>query len=326
MLVSVIIPVYNVRAFVWRCAESLMQQTMRDGVEFVFVDDASTDGSADVLQTVLDRFPERSSQVRIIRHESNRGLPSARNTGLDAAAGKYILHFDGDDFAEPDMLEKMTAVAEADGADIVWSDWYLAFGRNERYMRQPSYATPREALSGILCGAMKYNVWNKLVRRSLYADNDIRFPDGYGMGEDMTMIRIFACAGKVAYIPEAFCHYVKQNADAFSNTYSERHLEELRHNADATIMYLQQKSGAVTGLELDFFKLNVKFPFLISGDKSRYRLWTEWYPEADARIMENRALSLRSRLLQWLASKGCFSAVKVYYLLVHRFVYGVIFR
>ena len=77
---------------------------------------------------------------------------------------------------------------------------------------------------------MKYNVWNKLVRRDLYIDNHIIFPSGYGMGEDMTMMLLFAFARKVAYLPKAFYHYVKLNTVSFSHTYSDRHLKELRYN------------------------------------------------------------------------------------------------
>lgn len=71
-------------------------------------------------------------------------------------------------------------------------------------MKQPSFDTALEALKTMLSGGMKYNVWNKLVRRSLYADYQVSFPAGYGMGEDMTMLLLFAHAGRVAYVPKAF--------------------------------------------------------------------------------------------------------------------------
>ena len=185
--VSVIVPVFNVEKFIGRCVRSLMMQTLSD-VEFIFVNDATPDTSMAVLESILAEYPDRASQVKILAHEQNLGLPAARNTGLDAAHGEYIFHCDSDDFVESDMLESMYSSAKDNDADIVWCDWYLSFGQNERYMKQPSYDTASDALKGMLGGAMKYNVWNKLIRRRLYVDNGIVFPSGYGMGEDMTMM------------------------------------------------------------------------------------------------------------------------------------------
>ena len=85
MDVSVIIPVYGVAGFVERCTESLMRQSMREGVEFIFVDDATPDDSIALVRKVVERHPERAAQVRILTHEANQGLPAARNTGLKAA-------------------------------------------------------------------------------------------------------------------------------------------------------------------------------------------------------------------------------------------------
>ena len=229
--ISVIIPIYKVEKFIERCVRSLMEQTLRE-VEYFFVDDASPDRSIEILHRSLADYPERKDQVRILTHEKNKGLPAARNTGLAVATGEYIFHCDSDDYVEREMLEEMYAKAKETGADFVWSDWILSFGQNERYMPTREYATPQGALKGMLGGGMKFNVWNKLVKRSVYADNEIRFPDGYGMGEDMTMMLLCACASRVAYIPKAYYHYVKLNMGAFSQTFSEQHMIALKHNVE----------------------------------------------------------------------------------------------
>ena len=193
-------------------------------------------------------------------------------------------------------------------------------------MKQPFYGTPMEALKGMLNGVMKYNVWNKLVRRQLYVDNRILFPAGYGMGEDMTIIRLFACAQKVVYVPKAFYHYVKLNTSAFSNTYSDRHLKELRHNTDETLTFLKNKCGNILRQDLELFKLDVKYPFLITDDKRKYKLWETWYPEANRYIKLNKKVSFRRHLLQFLASKKQFWLISLYYKLIHRFIYGIVYK
>ena len=324
--ISVITPIYGVEKFIGRCVESLMQQTI-DGVEYIFVNDATPDKSMDVLRSVVERYPAKASQVKIVEHEHNKGLPAARNSGMAVATGEYLFHCDSDDYVEPDMLETLYSKALEAGADIVWSDWYLTFEKNERYMVQPSYDTPMEALKAMLGGAMKYNVWNKLVKRSLYVDNGIEFPAGYGMGEDMTMMFLFAHARKVAYVPKAFYHYVKLNTGAFSQTYSDRHLEELKHNVQRTAEYLHSVVDGDIEKDMAFFKLEAKFPFLITdGSNGRYRLWQEWFPEANKYILSNKNISARSRMVQWLAWKRQWWLVRAYNFLLTKLVYGIIYK
>lgn len=325
MKVSVITPIYKVEAFIKRCATSLMEQTLLE-VEYIFVNDVTPDNSIKILEDVVARYPERKEQVRIVHHGANKGLPAARNTGLELATGEYIFHCDSDDYVEPTMLEELYRAAKTQDADIVWCDWYLTFAKNERYMKQPSFSTPMEALKAMLSGVMKYNVWNKLVRRSLYTDNEISFPGGYGMGEDMTMMMLFAKAKRVTYIPKAFYHYVKLNTNAFSQTYSEKHLMELKHNVERIADYLSKLLGDSVKEELAYFKLESKFPFLISNDFRKYKLWGEWYAEANEYILKNHNISLRSRWLQWCAWKGQWWVVRLHYLLVIKIVYGLIFK
>lgn len=323
--VSVIIPVYNVGKFIERCVRSLMEQTI-DNVEYIFVDDASPDNSIQILQKVLADYPNRRDNVRILTHAENKGLPAARNTGLAVAQGKYIFHCDSDDFVEPDMLEQLYGKAIECDADIVWCDWYLTFENSERYMTQPAYDTPLEALKAMLSGVMKYNVWNKLVRRSIYVENKIEFPAGYGMGEDMTIMLLFAYAERISYLSHAFYHYVKLNTNAFSQTYSKRHLQELQHNVATITDKLETLFGNTLEQEISFLKLEAKFPFLFSNDSKKRKLWQEWYPEANRFILQNHNISMRSRLIQWCAWKNLNFIVSIYRWLLNRIVYGIIYK
>ena len=257
--VSVIIPVYKVEKFVERCVRSLMEQTM-DGIEYIFVDDASPDDSILILHKVLVDYPERSERVKILVHSENKGLPAARNTGLAVAKGEYVFHCDSDDFVEKDLLSTLYEVACCEKADIVWSDYYVSYPNNERYMRQPSYDTPEAALKGMLHGRMRYNVWNKLVKRSLYIEHDITFPAGYAMGEDMTMMFLFSYAHKVAYVGKALYHYVSNNA-SMTNVPKPKHLIELKYNSDRVLSFLEKRYHGAWREEGYSFMLLMKWPF-----------------------------------------------------------------
>ncbi|MGN0202861.1 MAG: glycosyltransferase family 2 protein [Candidatus Cryptobacteroides sp.] len=322
--VSVIVPVYGVEKFVEHCAVSLMEQTL-DGVECIFVDDCTPDRSVDILRDVISRYPDRNA--RIISHSENRGLPSARNTGLALASGEYVFHCDGDDWVEPDMLEKMYFLAEKEGADILYCDFYLSYEKNERYMSNLAFESAESLLrQGFLSGAVKYNVWNKLVKRNLYTDNGIGFPDGHSMGEDMTMIRLTACADCVRYLPEALYHYVQTNTSAFSKTQSPKQLYDVQHNVEETVSFLRVKYGDRLEDDIRNFKLSIKFPFLISEKAGQYRLWKEWYPEANVNVLANRMLPLRSRLLQWMAARNLWLGVRIYYFVVYKVLYRLIYK
>lgn len=323
--VSVIIPVYKVEKFIGRCVKSLMEQTLRN-VEYIFVDDASPDGSIAVLHNVLADYQERSKHISILTHAENKGLPAARNTGLSVARGEYIFHCDSDDFVDMNMLELLYHKAAETDADIVWCDWLLTFENSERYMKQPAYDTPLEALKAMLGGAMKYNVWNKLIRKSLYVENKIEFPAGYGMGEDMTIMLLFAHAKKIIYFPRAFYHYVKLNTNAFSQTYSERHLQELQHNVTTITNKLETLFGNTLEQEIAFLKLEAKFPFLLSDDRKKQKLWNEWYPEANSYILKNHNISVRNRFLQWCAWKHLGVIVSMYRWFLNKIVYGIIYK
>jgi len=173
---------------------------------------------------------------------------------------------------------------------------------------------------------MKYNVWNKLVRRNLYVHNRLTFPAGFGMGEDMTMIQAFAFADKVCYLPVALYHYVQLNTAAFTKTASDVHLSQVIHNANRTIEFIQNRYGTALEEELQFFKLNIKLPFLITSDKNSYLRWLEWYPEANSYIHRNTMFSRRIRLVQEAAVKRRFWFIRLYYYLVVRVMYGIIYK
>jgi glycosyltransferase involved in cell wall biosynthesis len=325
-LVSIIIPVYNVEHFVERCVRSLLEQTYQN-IEFIIVDDASPDSSLIKIKKVVSLFPDRKENVRYILHEKNQGLPTARNSGLSIAKGEYVFHCDGDDWVDHDMIDQMVRDSILHDSDIVYSDWYLTFEKRERYMIQTECETPKECIKAMLEGRMRFNVWNKLVRRALYENNNIRFPDGKAMGEDMTMIKLFCHAQSISYIPKAFYHYLQLNPNAYTKQSSEKKLIEIRENVASVMTYVTNMFGKhYFEREFFYFKLNIKLPFLISLDNKMYDLWRSWYPEANKYIGENPAFSGRTKIIQYAALRKQDWFLKLYNIFIIQFVYGIIYR
>lgn len=320
--ISVIIPVYNVSEFIYKCAESLLSQSF-DDVEFIFVDDASSDGSVEILESVIDKFPKRD--VKIIHHPENRGLPSSRKTGYEASVGKYIFNCDGDDWVEDTMLEKMYSAVK-NNIDYAYCDFYLSYRTSERYMKCPAFSSPDEALrKGYLSGTAKYNVWNKLIKRELY--DGVVFPvDHKKGGEDMIMLGILAKAKSIAYVPAALYHYVKINTSAISEAFSQQRLIDIKYNADTAIKVLRDTYPTDLEKEIAFFKLNVKLPFIISDDPARFAVWKEWYPEANRYANKNKLQPFRNRVLQIIASHELWWLIEIYYKVFYKIIYNLLYR
>lgn len=323
MKVSVIIPFFKVAPFVERCTRSLLEQTLAE-MEFIFVDDASPDESRAIIERVAAEYDRN---VRILTHAQNQGLPAARNTGLAEARGEFIYHCDSDDYLEPTMLEDMYTAATLQQADFVYCDFYLDFGTSRRVMTNPNYTDPEQMIKeGFLAGLMKYNVWNKLVKRSLYTESGLQFPAGHGMGEDMTMILLATYATRAAHTAKPLYHYVKLNANAFSNTFSQKHLDDIRFNADRTLNGLADWDVKDKARYLNFFKLNLKLPFLFSEKSDQLRLWKEWYPEANCYIKQNTYQPRRTRMVQQWAAAGLFPLVRLYCFMINHLYYGIRYR
>lgn len=327
--VSVIIPIYKVEKFIKRCAIALFEQSLTD-VEFIFIDDCTPDSSIKILEQVIQSYPQRLNSIKIVRHDVNKGLPSARNSGLKLASGEFIFHCDSDDWLESNAMELLYDKAKVDQADIVWCDWYLSFNKNERYMHQgidkSGIITGKEAIELILGGQIKYNVWNKLVKRRLYSENQIKFPDGFGMGEDMTMLKVFAFSQRVSYLNKALYHYAQTNSEAFTASRNPAHLEQIKHNVDHIVCFLNEQYGDTLNDYIHFFKLNIKLPFLITFDKKSYDRWNSWYTESNAYISKNPNFNFRIRFIQHMAIKKQYWVLQLYYIFIIKFVYGIIYR
>lgn len=326
MTLSIIMPVYNAAGTLAESLDSIRRQSFRD-FELVFVEDGSTDGCVDLIETFAASadFP-----CHIVSQPQNLGVAAARNRGLAAACGDYIAFVDADDRIESQALEvAVQAIETADGpVDIVGWDWTLGFEKNGRTMRQADYDTPLQALKNLTGGTMRWNLWLFLVRREMLADNDIHFIDGANMGEDMMlMLKAFTCAKRVIQLHESLYRYNAASPTSLSRQFSPERRAEISANlAEAERFLLTGPYAGEMEEYINHLKLFLKLPLLISNDKENYETWYAWFPEANAFAMKNKALPFRTRLLQGLAARRCWTGVKLYYLLIYKFVYGIIYR
>lgn len=320
--VSVIMPMYNVSKVIKRAIESLYAQTL-SGIELIFVDDCSKDDTLDTLKALLPQ--KEGVQVKIVRHTENKGVAVARNTGLDHAIGEYIYYVDADDYIEPCTLEKLYNKTQESDADIVGCEWFLTFEKNERHMKQADVTTGTELFVKMAHGVMRWNLWLFLVKRSLYEANGFRFMEGMNMGEDMmVMMKLALHAHKVEMIHEPLYHYIQTNSSSLTKNFN-AYRYQVTANVNAVEEYLKIQGRNDLNDALMQLKLTLKLPSLISDKVEDYETWLNWFPEANNAVSGNKDLPWRTRFIQQAASKKHFWILKLYYWLIIKLVYGIIY-
>lgn len=326
MKISLIIPVYNAEKTLPTTLESIRAQRFRD-FEVIFAEDAGTDGSAALLEAFC---AESEIPCKLLRASENGGAAAARNRALEAAEGEYLAFADADDLMDPGMLELAAAAVDASDqpVDIVGWDWTLGLNQDGRYMRQADYATPTEALRNLTGGTMRWNLWTFLVRREIIEQNGIRFIPGADIGEDMQfMLRAFLHAGNVVQLHESLYRYNAVNSASISKRFS----PEKRAQVEANFREVERSfAGSDFCREypeaLSDLKLYLKRPLLISADRKDYETWHAWFPEVNERARQKGSLPMHTFILQRMASCRCWLGVKLYYLLIHKVVYGILYR
>lgn len=321
MKVSIIIPVFNASKHIERCLESLKKQTYRD-LEVLFVNDSSTDDSIEKIKAFAEEHETKDLEIKVLQHVKNRGVAAARNTALDAATGDYIYSLDADDYMDADAIEQMVNEAEQIDADVVGIEWMLTFEKNGRHMSQPDVKAGEEMFKKMCRGVMRWNLWLFMIRRSVIEEHHLRFADGMNMGEDMMlMLKLSQHIKKVSIIHKPLYHYVSIDTSV-SKVWSESLVTQITQNVQEVDEYVSPQYKK----EIAFLKLNQKLPLLISSKQNDYDTWLSWFPEANAYILENHELPLRTKMIQYAAGKKQFWFVRFYYYLVIKFVYGIIFR
>ena len=193
--VSVIVPVYNVEAYLEKCLNSIIEQSLQN-IEIIAVNDGSTDGSDEIL----NRLSAKTEKLKVINQE-NQGLSAARNAGINAANGQFVAFVDGDDFISSTMLEKMYGKAVRKNLDIVWCR-YQQIDQDGSVVyvsgRVPDQSK-KEIFKQILAAKLSTMACNKLFRKELFTQNDVEFPKGRYHEDVGTIYKLFyyadTCAG-----------------------------------------------------------------------------------------------------------------------------------
>ena len=228
ILISVIIPAYNVEDYIHVCLNSVLSQTYHD-FEIICINDGSTDSTAEILEY----FAHKDSRIKILENDSNMGPGYSRNRGLDEAKGKYISFLDGDDWLSPKSFELLIEKAEKDNLDVlmfknvVYYEEPREFGREEYYDMKFMNKFENKVfnhwdLDKTKLFVMSNAPWNKFYLRSFLDENKIRFPNENLIHEDNPFFyKVITSAERVSII-DKYLHNRRRRPDSIMTLNNER--------------------------------------------------------------------------------------------------------
>ena len=242
-MISVIVPVYNVEAYLRKCLDSIVNQTYKD-LEILVIDDGSTDGS----KAICDEYARVDQRVKVFYAE-NCGLSSARNIGLDNARGEYIGFVDSDDWIERDMYEVLLKKAEKIGADVVECGVYIDYSKKTiTSMKQEMITHGKDSLIALLRQDFSDGVWNKIWRKSCF--EKIRFPIGRLFEDIAVTYRIIDTTKCVCSVPEIKYHYV-QRKTSISYSFNTNNLMDYWYSCLERYEFLHERQDK----DIDYYSL-----------------------------------------------------------------------
>ena len=284
VLVSIIVPVYNVEKYLDKCIESIVNQTYKN-IELILVDD----GSPDNCPKMCDEWSQKDNRVKVI-HKENAGMSSARNVGIDNAQGEYLAFVDSDDWVDLNAFEVALKMISSDGYDLATFALLPEFDTETKQCISDydiNVCNQKELFNLILdtdyvCGY----ACNKLFKRNIVGD--LRFDESLFVSEDLYFCTKYATKCKRAvYTTAKFYHYRQRN-DSMTGEYkyNVRKLSVLTAYENIMPIYKMYDSEDYYKLERNYLKiaLNIKGRMILSKIKDDVvknrleRIIKQYYP------------------------------------------------
>lgn len=229
VLISVIIPVYNVEAYLEECIESLRNQSLKE-IEMIFINDGSRDNSL----SILEKYKKIDKRIKII-NQTNSGPSNARNRGLQIAKGEYISFIDSDDWIDLEMFKEMYDNAKTNNSDVVICDMKMIGEDNELYIKGMqdnrkifNKKEIREIIYTSLLSNSQFNsMANKIYRKEIIKNNNIKLDSKIFYAEDWLLnMEFFKYCTKVTYINKCFYFY-RRGHESSSSGYKDDTFEKV---------------------------------------------------------------------------------------------------
>jgi glycosyltransferase involved in cell wall biosynthesis len=311
-VISVIVPVYNVAAYLSACLDSVLAQTHTE-LEVIVVDDGSTDSSG----AIADGYAARDPRVRVV-HTANQGLGAARNEGQRHATGDLLAFADSDDVVPPDAYATLLRQQRRTGCDLVTGSivWWYDDPSGGRLVQPPwmkrLHATRRVGIIDQMPELLgDVFAWNKLYRRTFWEEVGLSWPEGTRYEDQPTLTNAFIQARRIGVVPEVVYQW-RIRSDGSSITQQRASLADLedrwstkRLSRQAVRAYGSDKVSKVFQDKVLAGDLHRYFVLIPDADDDWYRLLEAGVREFfGARSLAHSGLPPMHRLTGWLVEQG----------------------
>jgi glycosyltransferase involved in cell wall biosynthesis len=261
-MISIIIPVYNVGEYIEECLKSILMQTYKD-YQIIVVDDGSTDNTMDIIKEYEDKFQDFT-----LLKQKNQGVSVARNTAFSHVKGEYTLYIDPDDFLELDMLESMHRRAKKDDVDIVISEYYVYYGKenNRNYIEEynvdyKKIYTNYEVMNLMLNYELQGQLWNKLFKTQLLKEIEFKFEPNRYIQDAFPVFRAIYKSKGISFIKKPV-YYYRQRQTSTVHKKNAKLAEDYYHAMTSIINYIKDNDIKVNDKSLTIFKTKVLSHFI----------------------------------------------------------------
>lgn len=315
--ISIIVPAYNIQAYLGKTLDSLLAQTVED-MEIVVVNDGSRDGTGELAES----YAARDGRIRVI-HKENGGVTSARLRGVEAASGAYIGFVDGDDYVEPQMYARLLALAEQHQADIAHCGYQMVFpdGHVDYYYNTGKCLVQQGKLgcSDLLRGEfVEPALWNKLYRRELFSGLAERMDSAIRINEDLLMnFYLFRGASLAVFEDVCMYHYVLRPGSAATGKADEQKMQD-----PMKVLHIMERETAQETQWNEIVKSRIAYLLL---NRASGRIGDQ--PDMLKPIRQEARRELRHRIPQ-IMKLSCSAKIKVsaLWVAVWPWSYGMIHR
>lgn len=292
---------YNAEKYICRCALSLFEQTYNN-MEFIFIDDCSTDKTVEELKKVIMKYPQRKNQIKLICNEKNQGVALTRNIGLSIATGDFIGWCDSDDWISPVMYKDMFKALENNESDVVCCDYYQDSNNKSFYQKvltQQSYSETE--IDTLLCEYLlaPYNsLWNTLAKRKLYITENIKCLDGYDFCEDLNVsVKLLYSSKKVIHINKAYYHYC-ENLNSICHTHSHKKNISRLNNVLDIMNFLKERNKSARLNKILYYRVLIAKQFLLYNDQD-VKKYIYTCPESNRYILTNPLYGIKAKFIEY---------------------------
>lgn len=315
--ISVIIPVYNMEKYLAKCFDSVLTQDF-DSFEIIAVNDGSTDKSLEIAQGYEAKY---SDIIKVVT-QKNKGLGGARNTGIEKASGKYLFFLDSDDSIKPGALKELyKEITDAD-ADIAFFGIDFVDENGKVITTVSQTDKDREIVTlgeRSLIFAKDSYAWDKLYKRSLFVDNDIKFPDKAWYEDLATEPKAVLNAEKLVILKKPYYNYLQREGSIMHNPNTDKNIDMITAVQSVISYYKERKAFEQYYSELEFlavFHILVLCTLRVAGINPRHPLLRQFYnftkenfPNFKSNKYIDENLSFRYKLIY------AFSVRKIYFLI-----------